>query len=94
MGVNNVCGRNKNISNGLVKMTATILRLNLLLVNCWYIWCGTVSQPMTGKFLLQFSEFHSDSSIRYKITLFENYIHKCYKTKRILISFNCFSECI
>ena len=26
--------------------------------------------------------------------MFENYISKCYKVKRILISFNCFSEYI
>ena len=29
-----------------------------------------------------------------KNNLFENYIPKCYKVKRILISFNCFSEYI
>ena len=45
-------------------------------------------------FILHFREFHNDSSIRYKITLFENYIHKCYIVKRIIISFNCFSEYI
>ena len=43
-------------------------------------------------FILHFGELHSDSSIRYKLTLFENYILKCCIVKRILISFNCFSE--
>ena len=43
-------------------------------------------------FILHFGELHSKSSIRYKLTLFENYIPKCYIVKRISISFNCFSE--
>ena len=41
---------------------------------------------------LRFGELHSDNSINDKNNLFENYIPKCYKVKRILISFNCFSE--
>ena len=45
-------------------------------------------------FNLHFSELHSDNSINYKNNLFENYIPKCYKVKRMLISFNCFSEYI
>ena len=44
------------------------------------------------KFNLHFGELHSDNSINAKNNLFENYIPKCYKVKRILISFNCFSE--
>ena len=43
-------------------------------------------------FNLHFGELHSDSSINDSNTLFENYLPKCYKVKRILISFNCFSE--
>ena len=43
-------------------------------------------------FDLHFGELHSDNSINDKNNLFENYIPKCYKVKRILISFNCFSE--
>ena len=43
-------------------------------------------------FNLYFGELHSDNSINDKNNLFENYIPKCYKVKRILISFNCFSE--
>ena len=43
-------------------------------------------------FSLHFGELHSDNSIYDKNNLFENYIPKCYKVKRILISFNCFSE--
>ena len=43
-------------------------------------------------FNLHFGELHSDNSINDKNILFENYIHKCYKVKRILISFNCFSK--
>ena len=45
-------------------------------------------------FNLHFGELHSDNSINDKNNLFENYIPKCYKDKRILISFNCFSEYI
>ena len=45
-------------------------------------------------FNLYFGELHSDNSINDKNNLFENYIPKCYKVKRILISFNCFSEYI
>ena len=41
---------------------------------------------------LHFGELYSDDSINDKNILFENYIPKCYKVKRILISFNCFSE--
>ena len=43
-------------------------------------------------FDLHFGELHSDNSINDKNNLFENYIPKCYKVKRILISLNCFSE--
>ena len=43
-------------------------------------------------FNLHCGELHSDSSINDKNNLFESYIPKCYKVKRILISFNCFSE--
>ena len=43
-------------------------------------------------FNLHFGELYSDKSINDKNNLFENYIPKCYKVKRILISFNCFSE--
>ena len=43
-------------------------------------------------FILHFCELHSDNSINDKNNLFENYIPKCYIVKRILISFNCFSE--
>ena len=43
-------------------------------------------------FNLHFGELHSDNSINDKNNLFENYIPKCYKVNRILISFNCFSE--
>ena len=45
-------------------------------------------------FNLHFGELHSNNSINDKNNLFENYIPKCYKVKRILISFNCFSEYI
>ena len=45
-------------------------------------------------FNLYFGELPSDNSINDKHNLFENYIPKCYKVKRILISFNCFSEYI
>ena len=43
-------------------------------------------------FNLHFGELHSDNSINDKNNLFENYIPKCYKVERILISLNCFSE--
>ena len=45
-------------------------------------------------FNLHFGELHSNNSINDKNNLFENYIPKCYNVKRILISFNCFSEYI
>ena len=45
-------------------------------------------------FNLHFGELYSDNSIKDKNNLFENYIPKCYKVKRFLISFNCFSEYI
>ena len=41
---------------------------------------------------MHFGEWHSNNSINDKNSLFENYIPKCYNVKRILISFNCFSE--
>ena len=44
--------------------------------------------------ILHFGELHSNNAINDKIDLFENYIPQCYKVKRILISFNCFSEYI
>ena len=43
-------------------------------------------------FNLHFGKLHSDNSINDKNNFFENYIPKCYKVKRIIISFNCFSE--
>ena len=45
-------------------------------------------------FKLHFGELYSDNSINDKNNTFENYIPKCDKVKRILISFNCFSEYI
>ena len=45
-------------------------------------------------FNLHFGELHSDNSINDKNNLFENYIPKCYKVERILISFNCFSKIV
>ena len=45
-------------------------------------------------FNLHFGELHSNNSINDKNNLFENYILKCHNVKRILISFNCFSEYI
>ena len=43
-------------------------------------------------FNLHFGKLHSDNYINDKNNLFENDIPKSYKVKRILISFNCFSE--
>ena len=45
-------------------------------------------------FNLHFGELSSDNSINNKNNLFENYITKRNIVKRILISFNCFSEYI
>ena len=45
-------------------------------------------------FNLHFGELHSNNSINDKNNLFENYVPESYKVKRILISFNCFSEYI
>ena len=44
--------------------------------------------------IFHFSELHIGISIRYKHTLHGNYFLKCNIIKRILISFNCFSEYI
>ena len=78
-------------------MAATILSAKFFACELWVERVGTFCvilyrNQWPVNFILHFSEFHSDSSIRYKITLFENYIHKCYIVKIILISFNCFSE--
>ena len=43
-------------------------------------------------FNLHFGELHINNSINDKNNLFENCIPTCYTVKRILISFNCFSE--
>ena len=45
-------------------------------------------------FNLHFGKLHGDNSINDKNNLFEIFIPKCYKVKRILISLNCFSEYI
>ena len=45
-------------------------------------------------FNLHFGELYSNKSINDKNNLFENYILKFYKVKRMLISFYCFSEYI
>ena len=80
-------------------MAATILSAKFIACELWEERVCTFGEVLYRNqwpvnFILHFSEFQSDSSIRYKITLFENYIHKCYMVKRILISFNCFSEYI
>ena len=56
------------------------------------VWCCMVANDQY--FFLHFSELHIGSFIRYKNTLFLNYVLKCYLVKSILISFNCFSEYI
>ena len=45
-------------------------------------------------FFLHSAELHIGSSIRYENALYRNYFFNCYIVKRILISFNCFSEYI
>ena len=45
-------------------------------------------------FILHSAELHTGSSIRYQNALYGNYFLNCYIVKRILISFNCFSEYI
>ena len=45
-------------------------------------------------FIFHFAELQSGSSITDKKTVFGNYVLKCNKVKRILISSNCFSEYI
>ena len=47
---------------------------------------------MTRKFNFYFAELHIGISIRYENILFGNYFLNFYIVKRILISFNCFSE--
>ena len=47
-----------------------------------------------GHFILHSAELHIGSSIRYENALYVNYFLDSYIVKRILISFNCFSEYI
>ena len=80
-------------------MAAKVLSTKFIACELWVDRVGTFGVVLyrnqwAVNFILHFSEFHSDNSIRYKITLFESYIHKCYIVKRILISFHCFSEYI
>ena len=52
------------------------------------------SNQCPENFILNSAKFHIGSSIRYENALYGNYFLNCYLAKRILISFNCFSEYI
>ena len=85
------------MSNDLVKVVAKIESAKFFACELRVERVGTICvvwyrNQWPVNFNLHFGELHSDNSINDKNNLFENYIPKCYKVKRILISFNCFSE--
>ena len=91
-----VCGRNKNINNGHVKVAAqNLIAKRFLACELWVKRVGIFGVVLYRNqwpvnFILHFADLH----IGYENTLFGNYFIKCYKAKIILISFNCFSEYI
>ena len=85
------------MSNDLAKVSAKIESAKFFACELWVERVGTFGVVLYRNqwpvnFNLHFGELYSDNSINDKHNLFENYIPKCYKVKRILISFNCFSE--
>ena len=84
-------------SNKQVKAAAKIINAEIFACELWVKRVGTFGVVLCGNqwsihFILHFAELHIDSSIRYENTLFGNNFLKFYIVKRILISFNCFSE--
>ena len=65
----------------------------------WVKRVGTLSvvlyrNQLPVNFILHSAELHIVSSIRYQNAIYGNYFLNCSIVKRILISFNCFSEYI
>ena len=94
-----VCGRNQNISNDLVKVSEKNESAKFFACELWVERVGTIGvvlyrNQLLVNFNLHFGELRSNNSINDKNNLFENHIPKSYKVKRILISFNMFSEYI
>ena len=81
----------------LVKISAIIESAKFFACEHWVERVGTFDVVLCCNqcpvnFILHFGELYSDNSINDKNNLFENYIPICYKVKRVLISFNRFSE--
>ena len=92
-----VCGQNLNISNDQVKVAAKNINAKFFACELWVKRVGTFGVVLYRNqwpvnFILHSSELHIDSSIRYENALYRNCFLNCYIVKRILISFNCFSE--
>ena len=92
-----VCGRNYNISNDQVKVTAKIIHAIFFACELWVKRVGTFGVVLYRNqwpvnFIWRSAGLQIGSSIRYEKALYENYFLNCYKVKISLISFNCFSE--
>ena len=71
------------LEHNLVKVAAKIWSAKFIACELWVERVGTFGVVLYRnqwpvKFILHFGELQSDSSIRYKLTLFENNIPKCY----------------
>ena len=83
----------------MIKVSTKIESAKFFACELWVERVGTFgvvlySSQLPMNFKLHFGELHSDNSINDKNNMFENYIPKCDKVNRILISFNCLSEYI
>ena len=87
-----VCGRNQNIGNDQVKVAAKNINAKFFACELWVKRVGTFGVVLyRNQWHVNFI-LHFGSCIWYENILFRNYFLKCYIVKRILISFNCFSE--
>ena len=94
-----VFGQNKNIINNQVKVAAKSINAKFFACKIWVKRIGTFGVVLYRNqwpvnFILHSADLHISSSIRYENALYGNYFLHYYIVKRILISFNCFSEYI
>ena len=94
-----VCCQNKNIRNDQVKFAAKNINAKYFVCELYVKTVGTFDVVLYRNkspvnFILHSAELHIGSSIGYENVLYGNYFLNFYIVKRILISFNCFSECI
>ena len=87
------------MGNDQVKVAAQNLNSKCFACELWVKRVGTFGVVLNRNqwsvnFILHSAELHIGSSIRYLNALYGNYFLNCYIVKRILISFNCFSEYI